>query len=574
MEITPSIGGGPIEINDIGLGEPQRMIGVKRLPGDLKRVYAVYDSGLYAIDVTPTGEVTNHSVINVADFSTQLARFYTYDDTGVEAIYTDAGQLIIKANDSAQWVLSSANLPFDTGVAVVTKVFIENGIIHVIYRMVSDNTLHHTMSWDNGDVWTTPSIALGTYKGRVDIISHHGMVFLVNVSDTDPNNAEYKVSVYGDTNWLDFTPPQEYSQNVGYGGMVVNSGKLYFLSENASVYLNHLGEGSSWSNFTWEKKFSMTYEELSSVVAFMTTGLNIGYTATYAFNIFGEGNTKYLMMKGYNGNFEHATYHFIEILVNESGVWAPKVEDTVLNIDPGFINPSFHTWDATGQFDGNRFYDTFNEREFARSINQMSLLEEIGAEEPQPDPEPEPEPDPEPELPGYKPNFSKTPIEILTALINHDNNKSFSPEDMLIGEIEVIDHTSHPTGKNTRVTIDLTNLPSEVDGDFVEFTYNRVPLWNLFSSIRDNQLDRVRELSIVVGNVFQSELFYDLLLAVYGVRASDEDFACQYDRPTNTVRLEAKVNNPAYTGMTIFNLDLSLASRVLVVDLDGFSDIE
>lgn len=176
-----------------------------------------------------------------------------------------------------------------------------------------------------------------------------------------------------------------------------------------------------------------------------------------------------------------------------------------------------------------------------------------------------------PEQTVYTPNFMKSPVEIALGLINHDNNKSYAPADVKFkAPVALVEHES---GKNTAVEVDLLVDPSEVDGDYVEFTYDRVDLEGLFSEVVAEGLNKQREVIVIDNGTLDKDTFISEVARIYGVQLNKVDFDITLQTATR-INVAAAAGNLAYIGELDFNIDVSLASRVTVTDLAGFTGIE
>lgn len=170
----------------------------------------------------------------------------------------------------------------------------------------------------------------------------------------------------------------------------------------------------------------------------------------------------------------------------------------------------------------------------------------------------------------YNPNVLLTPAQICVALINHDNQKGYDIADLNFKAPVVL--TDDPTGKNTRVETDLLVDPSEVDGDFVSFTYNRIDLANAFSVAVANGLNNFREIEVKEDGQLVNTKVISEILRKYSVAINETDF--EITMPTaSTVKVKAKVDNLAWIGEANFTIDSSLATRIAIKDMDEFATV-
>lgn len=171
----------------------------------------------------------------------------------------------------------------------------------------------------------------------------------------------------------------------------------------------------------------------------------------------------------------------------------------------------------------------------------------------------------------YVPNFSLLPSEIALALINNDNNKGYTLSDINFKAPVALD--GHATGKNTELESDLLVDPSEVDGDFVAFHYDRMTIGAIFDEVVTAGANNLREVEvkdsegqIIVANVISE------VSRKYGFAINVTDF--EITMPTaSQVRVSAKPENMAYIGNVTFVVDSGLSSRVSITKLDGFTGL-
>lgn len=170
----------------------------------------------------------------------------------------------------------------------------------------------------------------------------------------------------------------------------------------------------------------------------------------------------------------------------------------------------------------------------------------------------------------YVPNFAKNPLEIMLGLINHDNQKGYAPTDVAFRNLAVLDEQD-ASGKNTSIEVDLLNAPSEVDGDWVTFYFDRMDLAGIFSTVVTAGLNNVREVEVkTVEGQLDVPAFISEVSRKYGVALNETDF--EIAMPTaGTVTVTAVAANYAYTGAVTFVVDAGLQSRVATATLAGFT---
>jgi hypothetical protein len=168
---------------------------------------------------------------------------------------------------------------------------------------------------------------------------------------------------------------------------------------------------------------------------------------------------------------------------------------------------------------------------------------------------------------AYITDMTKRPVEMLLGLLNDANNLGLVEADVAIlppqpfvGEVGDIQDTS--------VQIDLLTMPSEVEGDYVEFTYKRIDLTELFSVINPN----FREVDVplnVNGLPEDNAVFFAEILRKFGVAMTDADFTVAV-QSAGVLRVSAKAENLAYTNHFDIAVVDSLATRVATNLLNGF----
>lgn len=167
----------------------------------------------------------------------------------------------------------------------------------------------------------------------------------------------------------------------------------------------------------------------------------------------------------------------------------------------------------------------------------------------------------------YVTDMTKRPVEMLLGLINNDNNFG-----LVEADVEILAPTTIASpdeyGRDTSVQIDLEVLPSEVEDDFVTFTYIRIDLANLFSQFAPS----VREVDVPLnlnGVPADAAVFYAEILRKFGVAMNTEDFEYEL-KSAGVITVKAKPTNLAYQGAFDINIGASLKTRVATTILDGF----
>lgn len=177
---------------------------------------------------------------------------------------------------------------------------------------------------------------------------------------------------------------------------------------------------------------------------------------------------------------------------------------------------------------------------------------------------------------NYVPNFMKKPTELVVALLNRDNDFSFTPEEYSIKDMETLE-TPTEKGNDTVIYVDLLKIPSEVVGDYWDFYYKRMPLGEVFSEVTAEGKNVFRQVDVELDeNGFPVDLdaFRAEIARKYGflVTAEDYDITLVSSGPgTGVIKIAAKASNVAYTGEFTMGVVNSLASRVAKVDLEGFN---
>lgn len=171
---------------------------------------------------------------------------------------------------------------------------------------------------------------------------------------------------------------------------------------------------------------------------------------------------------------------------------------------------------------------------------------------------------------NYVPSFLLTPAQLCLALINHDNNKGYELHELNFKAPVAL--TDDPTGKNTSIETDLLVDPSEVEGDFVSFTYDRMGLGEVFSAIVTAGLNNFREVEVKENGQLVVAKVISEVARKYSVAINAEDF--EITLPTaSSVKVKAKAGNLAYIGEVDFTIDSSLASRIAIADMDEFATV-
>lgn len=169
----------------------------------------------------------------------------------------------------------------------------------------------------------------------------------------------------------------------------------------------------------------------------------------------------------------------------------------------------------------------------------------------------------------YAPDFKKTPLEITLGLINHDNNKGYTEADVNWRAVTAL-LDGDASGKNTSLELDLLKAPSEVDGDWVKFWFNRVDLSVLFSAIVTGGLNNLKEITVILNDgQLDVPAFIAEVMRKYSIALNVTDF--EITMPTSTrIEVKAVPGNYAFIGMVAFSVDSSLETRVVIKDLEGF----
>lgn len=167
----------------------------------------------------------------------------------------------------------------------------------------------------------------------------------------------------------------------------------------------------------------------------------------------------------------------------------------------------------------------------------------------------------------YTPDMKKKPIEMLIGMVNQANNFGFNPEDLEV--LAPVVQEADTEGRDTKVDIDLTILPSEQEDDFVTFTYARIPLGELFGQINPG----FREVDVPLnenGVPADADAFYAEILRKFGVNMDAENFEFSL-KSAGVITVTAKPNNYAYIGSFDIAVVNSLASRIATTELQGFA---
>lgn len=166
----------------------------------------------------------------------------------------------------------------------------------------------------------------------------------------------------------------------------------------------------------------------------------------------------------------------------------------------------------------------------------------------------------------YTPDMKKKPLQMLIGMVNQANGFGFKPEDLEV--LAPVVQEADTDGRDTKVDIDLTILPSEQEDDFVTFTYARIPLDELFGQINPG----FREVDVPLnenGVPADAGVFYAEVLRKFGVNMDTENFDYTL-KSAGVLTVTAKSTNYAYTGSFDIAITNSLVSRVATVELEGF----
>lgn len=169
-------------------------------------------------------------------------------------------------------------------------------------------------------------------------------------------------------------------------------------------------------------------------------------------------------------------------------------------------------------------------------------------------------------------NMTIKPVAMLLSLINKSNNISLTEADVNIkaptaienptAEDVTVDGTVISVTRNTSVDIDV--LSDEVQDSFVTFTYERVDLAHLFSAITPTLL----EVDVATEGAVSTEQVIAEVLRKFKVLTSTEEFSFTVTK--TQVIITAKETNLAFIGAVTVAIEASLASRLVITDLDGF----
>lgn len=168
---------------------------------------------------------------------------------------------------------------------------------------------------------------------------------------------------------------------------------------------------------------------------------------------------------------------------------------------------------------------------------------------------------------AYVTDMTLSPKNMLLGLINADNNLGIvESEAEVLAPVAI---TPDGEGRDTSVQVDLEVLPSEVEDDFVTFTYTRIDLATLFGAIAPT----FREVDVPLnesGVPADADAFYAEVLRKFGVFMDTTNFTYAL-KSAGVITISAIATNLAYTGSFDISVESSLASRIATVVLDGFS---
>lgn len=168
----------------------------------------------------------------------------------------------------------------------------------------------------------------------------------------------------------------------------------------------------------------------------------------------------------------------------------------------------------------------------------------------------------------FAPNMTKTPVQLLLGLVNNDNDLSITEADVELLAPQVVAEPDE-YGRDTSIDIDLTVLPSEVDNDYVTFTYKRINIAEVFSVSGVT----FREVDVPLnenGLPAEFSVFAAEILRKYGVAIDETNFAIAL-KSAGVITLSAVAGNVAYKGSVDVQVENSLATRVATTALTGFS---
>jgi len=167
---------------------------------------------------------------------------------------------------------------------------------------------------------------------------------------------------------------------------------------------------------------------------------------------------------------------------------------------------------------------------------------------------------------AYVTDMTKRPVEMLLGLINADNGLGIVESEVEI--LAPVVQAADADGRNTTVDIDLSVLPSEVEDDFVTFSYERIELATLFGECNPS----FREVDVplnVNGVPADAAVFYAEIERKFGVAFTTADYDYSL-KSAGVVTIAAKATNLAYIGTFDINVSSSLVARVATTTLDGF----
>lgn len=174
--------------------------------------------------------------------------------------------------------------------------------------------------------------------------------------------------------------------------------------------------------------------------------------------------------------------------------------------------------------------------------------------------------------PEYNPNIAKTPAQIFIGLINNRNNKGYVEADLNIKAPVALEEAT-AAGGDTSADVDLLNMPSEVDGDWVTFSYKRMGLTELFAAVVAASKHKVREVDVPLdaqGFPADVAVFRAEVMRKYNFNITEEDYDITLES-RGSIKVTAKATNLSYVNSFVIGVVDSLVTRVAKTTLQGFT---
>ncbi len=177
-------------------------------------------------------------------------------------------------------------------------------------------------------------------------------------------------------------------------------------------------------------------------------------------------------------------------------------------------------------------------------------------------------------------DMTLTPLVMLKKLLIAENSLQAIPEDKFSFEsptevagaqpVQVtVDGKEYTITRNTQAIARITGVDGYIDSS-VPVTYQRISLANLWAEGNEPTIRQV-DIQATPGGDYSIGNIIAEILRKYKVNGVATDFNYIISGDKTTITMVAKATNLSYLGEVVVKVDASLASRILVTQLDGFT---